>query len=86
MSLELYQIILLVVIGALVGISISFVGQTGQGVVFPLVFLITGDVFLAIAINVLNDLITFSSPSSKSLKLLLLSPVTGFPSLSITLT
>lgn len=63
MSLELYQIILLVVIGALVGISISFVGQTGQGVVFPLVFLITGDVFLAIAINVLNDLITSSSVS-----------------------
>lgn len=63
MSLELYQVILLVIIGALVGISISFVGQTGQGVVFPLVFLITGDIFLAIAINVLNDLITSSSVS-----------------------
>jgi len=63
MSLELYQIILLLVIGALVGISVSFIGQTGQGVVFPLIFLITGDVFLAIAINVLNDLITASTTS-----------------------
>jgi len=63
MSLEIYQILLLIIIGGLVGISISFVGQTGQGVVFPLVFLITGDLFLAIAVNVLNDLITSSSVS-----------------------
>jgi len=63
MSLEIYQILLLIIIGALVGISISFVGQTGQGVVFPLVFLISGDLFLAIAVNVLNDLITSSSVS-----------------------
>ncbi len=58
MSLEIYQIITLLLIGALVGISISFVGQTGQGVVLPIVLLLTGDAFLAIAINLLNDLIT----------------------------
>jgi len=58
LSLEIYQVILLILIGALVGISISFIGQTGQGVVLPIVLLITGDAFLAIAINLLNDLIT----------------------------
>jgi uncharacterized membrane protein YfcA len=58
LSLELYQIIILLLIGAIVGISISFVGQTGQGVVLPIVLLLTGDAFLAIAINLLNDLIT----------------------------
>ena len=58
MSLEIYQVILLILIGALVGISISFIGQTGQGVVLPIVLLITGDACLAIAINLLNDLIT----------------------------
>ncbi|MFX0060147.1 MAG: sulfite exporter TauE/SafE family protein [Candidatus Hodarchaeota archaeon] len=68
MSLEIYQIILLIVIGGLVGISVSFIGQTGQGVVFPLIYLITGDVFLAIAINVLNDLITASSTSIMFIK------------------
>ena len=57
LALEVYQIILLISIGALVGISMSFIGQTGQGVVLPLILLITGDVLLAIAINVLNDLI-----------------------------
>lgn len=35
----------------------SFVGQTGQGVVVPLILLITGDVLLAISVNVLNDFI-----------------------------
>ena len=63
MSLELYQIILLILLGALVGISMSFVGQTGQGVVIPMVLLISGDVLLAIAISVLNDLITASAVS-----------------------
>ncbi|MDX1797240.1 MAG: sulfite exporter TauE/SafE family protein [Candidatus Lokiarchaeia archaeon] len=58
MSLEIYQIIILLLIGSLVGISISFVGQTGQGVVLPIVLLLTEDPFLAIAINLLNDLIT----------------------------
>jgi uncharacterized membrane protein YfcA len=58
MSLELFQIVILIGIGALVGISISIAGQTGQGVVLPIVLLFTGDVFLAIAINLLNDLIT----------------------------
>jgi len=58
LSLEIYQIIILLGIGALVGISISFVGQTGQGVVLPIVLLLTGDAFLAIAINLLNDLLT----------------------------
>jgi len=58
MALEFYQIILIIFIGILVGISISFVGQTGQGVVLPIVLIITGDVFIAIAINLLNDFIT----------------------------
>jgi uncharacterized membrane protein YfcA len=58
LSLEIYQIIILLLIGALVGISISFVGQTGQGIVLPIVLLLTGNAFLAIAINLLNDLIT----------------------------
>jgi len=39
----------------------SFVGQTGQGVVVPLILLITGDVLLAIAINVINDFIAATS-------------------------
>ncbi len=56
--MELYQIVILISIGALVGISISFIGQTGLGIVLPIVLLFTGDVFLAIAINLLNDLIT----------------------------
>ena len=34
-----------------------FVGQTGQGVVVPLILLITGDVLLAITVNLLNDFI-----------------------------
>lgn len=57
MVLEIYQIIFLIFIGALVGISMSFIGQTGQGVVVPLILIISGDLFLAIAISVLNDLI-----------------------------
>ncbi|UCC18376.1 MAG: sulfite exporter TauE/SafE family protein [Promethearchaeota archaeon] len=57
MVLEFYHIIILILIGALVGISMSFVGQTGQGVVVPLILLMTGDVLLAIAVNVLNDFI-----------------------------
>ncbi len=63
MALELYQIVILISIGALVGISISFIGQTGLGIVFPIVLLFTGDVFLAIAINLLNDLITAAAVS-----------------------
>jgi uncharacterized protein len=63
MALELYQIILLLIVGAFVGIGMSFVGQTGQGVVMPIVLLFTGDVFLAIAINLLNDLITAGTVS-----------------------
>ena len=38
-----------------------FVGQTGQGVVVPLILLITGDVLLAISVNVLNDFIAATS-------------------------
>ncbi|GAH18065.1 unnamed protein product [marine sediment metagenome] len=63
MALELYQIIILISIGALVGISISFIGQTGLGIVLPIILLFTGDVFLAIAINLLNDLITAAAVS-----------------------
>ena len=58
MALEIYQIVVLISIGALVGISISFIGQTGLGIVLPIILLLTGDVFLAIAVNLLNDLIT----------------------------
>ena len=58
MTLEIYQIAILISIGALVGISISFIGQTGLGIVVPIILLLTGDVFLAIAINLLNDFIT----------------------------
>ena len=63
MALEIYQIAMLISIGALVGISISFIGQTGLGIVLPIVLLLTGDVFLAIAINLLNDLITTAAVS-----------------------
>ncbi|MFX0001488.1 MAG: sulfite exporter TauE/SafE family protein [Candidatus Hodarchaeota archaeon] len=61
MALEIYQIILCIFIGALVGISMCFVGQTGQGVVVPLILLITGDVLLAITVNLLNDFIAATS-------------------------
>jgi uncharacterized membrane protein YfcA len=61
--LQLYQIVILISIGALVGISISFIGQTGLGIVLPIILLFTGDVFLAIAINLLNDLITSATVS-----------------------
>ena len=63
MALEIYQIAILISIGALVGISISFIGQTGLGIVLPIILLFTGDVFLAIAINLLNDLITAATVS-----------------------
>jgi len=62
-ALEIYQIAILISIGVLVGISISFIGQTGLGIVFPIILLFTGDVFLAIAINLLNDLITSAAVS-----------------------
>jgi uncharacterized membrane protein YfcA len=61
--LEIYQIAILISIGALVGISVSFIGQTGLGIVLPVILLFTGDVFLAIAINLLNDLITSATVS-----------------------
>ncbi|MFX1375311.1 MAG: sulfite exporter TauE/SafE family protein [Promethearchaeota archaeon] len=57
MAIEIHLIVLLILIGALVGISMSFVGQTGQGVVVPLILLLTGDVILAITVNLLNDFI-----------------------------
>jgi uncharacterized membrane protein YfcA len=63
LALELYQIVILISIGALVGISISFIGQSGLGIVLPIVLIFTGDVFLAIAINLLNDLITSTTVS-----------------------
>jgi len=63
MNLEVYEILILITIGALVGIGMSFMGQTGQGLVMPVVLMLTGDVFLAIVINVLNDLIAATSVS-----------------------
>ena len=68
MSLEIYQIIILIAIGSLVGLGMSFIGQTGQGLVMPIVLMITGDVFLTIAINILNDLIAALSVSIGYLK------------------
>ncbi len=58
MQLELWQMALLVGIGILVAFSMSFIAQTGQSIVIPVVLLLTGDVFLAIATNALNDLLT----------------------------
>ncbi|MFX0031524.1 MAG: sulfite exporter TauE/SafE family protein [Candidatus Hodarchaeota archaeon] len=58
MALEIYQMFILLIIGALVGIGMCFIGQTGQGLVMPVVLMLTGDVFLTIAVNLLNDLIT----------------------------
>ncbi|NHJ22108.1 MAG: sulfite exporter TauE/SafE family protein [Candidatus Lokiarchaeota archaeon] len=66
--LEFFQIVILICIGALVGISISFIGQTGLGIVLPIVLLFTGDVFLAIAVNLLNDLITSAAVSVEYIK------------------
>jgi uncharacterized membrane protein YfcA len=66
--LEFYQVFILICIGALVGISISFIGQTGLGIVLPIVLLFTGDVFLAIAVNLLNDLITSAAVSVEYVK------------------
>lgn len=57
MELELFQIIILILAGCMTGISMSFIGQTGAGVVIPIVVLITGDPLLALSINILNDLI-----------------------------
>ena len=66
--MEFYQIVILICIGALVGISISFIGQTGLGIVLPIVLLFTDDVFLAIAVNLLNDLITSAAVSIEYVK------------------
>ena len=68
MVLQIYQIVILISIGALVGISISFIGQTGLGIVLPIILLFTRDVFLAIAINLLNDLITSATVSTGYLR------------------
>ncbi len=57
MNLEVYEILILITIGALVGIGMSFMGQTGQGLVMPIILMLTGDAFLAISVNLLNDLI-----------------------------
>ncbi len=57
MELSLFYIVLLILCGAITGISMSFIGQTGSGIVIPVVFLLTGDILLAIATNLLNDLI-----------------------------
>ncbi|MFX0029607.1 MAG: sulfite exporter TauE/SafE family protein [Candidatus Hermodarchaeota archaeon] len=90
MALEIPIMILLILIGALVGISMSFVGQTGQGVVVPLILLITGDVLLAITVNLLNDFVAAISVginyarkkefyfSKNILILLLISLITSF--------
>ncbi|MFX1425061.1 MAG: sulfite exporter TauE/SafE family protein [Promethearchaeota archaeon] len=90
LALEIPIMILLILIGALVGISMSFVGQTGQGVVVPLILLITGDVLLAITVNLLNDFVAAISVginyarkkefyfSKNILILLLISLITSF--------
>jgi uncharacterized membrane protein YfcA len=68
MALDIFQILLLIGIGTLVGISLSFAGQTGQGIVLPIILMLTGDVFLAIAINLLNDLVTTTFISIKYIR------------------
>jgi len=68
MELELWQIVILIITGAIVGVSMSFIGQTGSGVVIPVVFLITNDILLAIAINILNDTIAASIVSINYIK------------------
>ncbi|MFX1587798.1 MAG: sulfite exporter TauE/SafE family protein [Promethearchaeota archaeon] len=57
MNLEVYEILILIAIGALVGIGMSFMGQTGQGLVMPIILMLTGNPFLAISVNLLNDLV-----------------------------
>jgi len=64
MVLESYQIVVLLAIGMLVGISMSFMAQTGQSFVIPVVTLMTGNVLLGVAINALNDLITAACVST----------------------
>lgn len=57
MELLLWQILILIAAGLVVGISMSFIGQTGSGIVIPIVFLMTGDILMAIAANIFNDFI-----------------------------
>jgi uncharacterized membrane protein YfcA len=65
MLLAPYEILLLLAIGVLVGISMSFIGQTGQALVIPAVLLITGgNVLLAVTVNLLNDLLAAVSVST----------------------
>ncbi|MHA1148512.1 MAG: sulfite exporter TauE/SafE family protein [Promethearchaeota archaeon] len=68
MELELFQVIILIITGAAVGISMSFIGQTGSGIVIPIVYLMTGDILLAVATNILNDLIAALAVSISYLK------------------
>ena len=68
MPLDPFVIIILLIAGASVGLSMSFIGQTGSGVVIPIVFILTGDIFLAIVINLLNDLIAASAVSISYIK------------------
>jgi len=68
MPLDPFVIVILIIAGASVGLSMSFIGQTGSGVVIPIVFILTGDIFLAIVINLLNDLIAASAVSISYIK------------------
>ncbi len=61
MPLDPFVIVILIIAGSSVGLSMSFIGQTGSGIVIPIVFILTGDIFLAIVINLLNDLIAASA-------------------------
>lgn len=63
MPLDPFVIVILIIAGSSVGLSMSFIGQTGSGIVIPIVFILTGDIFLAIVINLLNDLIAASAVS-----------------------
>ncbi|MHA1292552.1 MAG: sulfite exporter TauE/SafE family protein [Promethearchaeota archaeon] len=63
MELSIFEICILLFAGAMVGISMSFIGQTGSGIVIPIVFIITGNILLAIAVSLLNDLIAASAVS-----------------------
>ncbi len=66
--MELFQILILLGVGVVAGLSMSIVGQTGQGIIVPIIFLFTGDILLAIAISLLNDLIGALTVSGNYIK------------------
>ena len=66
--LEFYQIIILIGVGIIVGLAMGTIGQTGQAIIVPIIFLMSGDIILAIAVSLLNDLLTASTVSVRYIK------------------